>query len=187
MFPNLNQEESQNKGQKFWAKFTTKDRILVCCMALGLVFVITGFVMQFIHVAQAKAVSKDELELGARTAAALTAAGGISDDADKSYIAQSINLSKTVTDEEKIYIPVQQATANTSVQQTVSDVEVTLSPNTISINTATSTQLETLPRIGAVTAQKIINGRPYVSVNDLISKKILSEGVFEEISKMISI
>lgn len=54
----------------------------------------------------------------------------------------------------------------------------------IDINTATSDQLVSVPGIGAATAKKIINGRPYASVADL-SKAGLSAKQVQELSPML--
>ncbi len=54
------------------------------------------------------------------------------------------------------------------------------------INIATQVELETLPKIGEVTARKIILGRPYGQIEELVIKKIVTEKVFLEISSWIS-
>jgi len=56
----------------------------------------------------------------------------------------------------------------------------------ININTASSEDLDSLPGVGPVTADKIINGRPYQTINDLIDRKILTNKVFSQIKDKIS-
>jgi DNA uptake protein ComE-like DNA-binding protein len=41
--------------------------------------------------------------------------------------------------------------------------------------------LRTIPGIGEAYAKKIIAGRPYKGKNELVSKKVLPEGVYEKI------
>ena len=57
----------------------------------------------------------------------------------------------------------------------------------ININTSSQSQLEILPGIGPVTAQKIILGRPYGSVDELLGKKIVGTKVFDQIKERISV
>jgi len=48
----------------------------------------------------------------------------------------------------------------------------------VDINSASKTELKTLPGIDDATADKIIAGRPYLSKADLVSENIVSSGVF---------
>lgn len=55
------------------------------------------------------------------------------------------------------------------------------------INIATQVELEALPKIGEVTAGKIINGRPFGTTYELVERKILGEKAYEEIKDLISV
>jgi competence protein ComEA len=61
------------------------------------------------------------------------------------------------------------------------------SSSKISINSASEKELDTLPGIGEVTAQKIIQGRPYTSIEELKNKKIVKPTVYEKIKDLIAI
>jgi competence protein ComEA len=55
----------------------------------------------------------------------------------------------------------------------------------IDINTATETELRTIPGIGEAYAKKIIAGRPYRAKNELVQKKILPQGVYDKVKDQI--
>jgi len=56
----------------------------------------------------------------------------------------------------------------------------------IDINSATLTDLKSLPGIGTAYARKIVEGRPYTSVDDLKARKVLSNGIYDKIRERIS-
>lgn len=112
---------------------------------------------------------------------ALVASGGLSADANRDYVAKNINLAIKLTDGAKIYIPL----ISESINQ-VQSVNPELKTGLININTASSESLDGLPGIGQVTAQKIINNRPYSSTNDLLDKKVVSTKVFSQIKDKIT-
>jgi len=55
----------------------------------------------------------------------------------------------------------------------------------LDINSATTTQLEGLPGIGKAYAEKIVKGRPYKGKDELVSKKIVPEGVYTKVKDLI--
>ena len=48
-------------------------------------------------------------------------------------------------------------------------------------------ELETLTGVGPVTAQKIIENRPYLGIEDLISKKVVNQSTFTNIKDNIEL
>lgn len=117
---------------------------------------------------------------------ALISSGGFSSFADRAWVAKNLNLALKVTDGQKIYIPREGELITTSDQSTLgSSTSISSSSDLININTASEKDLDSLPGIGPVTAGKIINNRPYVTINELLDKKTLSQKVFDQIKDNI--
>jgi competence protein ComEA len=115
----------------------------------------------------------------------LVAAGGLSAQADRKYIAKNLNLATKLTDGAKIYIPIiGEAVSVVSVPNSSSGIVV---GTLVNINTSSESQLDELPGVGPVTAQKIIAGRPYNSINDLLNKKVVNTKVFNQIKDKITL
>jgi DNA uptake protein ComE-like DNA-binding protein len=55
----------------------------------------------------------------------------------------------------------------------------------IDINSATEAQLSTLPGIAKARSEAIIKGRPYKGKDELLSKKILPENVYNDVKDKI--
>ncbi len=55
----------------------------------------------------------------------------------------------------------------------------------IDLNSASVKELRSLPGIGTVNARKIVAGRPYESVDDLRTRKILPKATFEKIQDRV--
>ena len=114
-------------------------------------------------------------------------AGGLSEAADQEFFARNFNLAQVVGDQEKIYIPSMWEVSmgyfieSRSLKEDISEF------NKISINDATLEELDTLPSVGKVTGQKIIDNRPYGALQELIDRKIISENLLEKLEDLIEI
>lgn len=149
-----------------------------------------------------------EVSPGARLKDVIERAGGLSAAADSLYVARNYNLAKFVGDQEKIYIPytwdiingtfVEQkrileylqplySTNSSTALSTVKEPAPQSSLLTISINESSKEELETLSGVGPVTAQKIIDNRPYLTLDELISKKVINSATFEKIKNNINL
>lgn len=110
----------------------------------------------------------------------LITAGGMTPKANRTYVSQNINLAQKVYDGLKIYIP--EINGNLTNPSNLSNLS-----NLVNINTGTSSQLDTLPGVGEATATKIINGRPYQNISQLVEMHIVSQSVFTKIKDLISL
>ncbi|HEY0161078.1 MAG TPA: helix-hairpin-helix domain-containing protein [Edaphobacter sp.] len=55
----------------------------------------------------------------------------------------------------------------------------------LDINTATPDQLKAIPGIGDAYSKRIIDGRPYTAKNQLVSRGILPQGVYDKVKDQI--
>jgi len=124
-----------------------------------------------------------QLDKGARIGQAITRAGGYRLGVDDRSVAQEINLAKKLQDEDKIYIPFESDAIITVAKAQLDGA----ASSSVSLNSATQAELETLAGIGEVRAKDIIAGRPYSQLSDLVEQKILSNTVFEQLQDQISL
>jgi competence protein ComEA len=124
-----------------------------------------------------------KLKADSRVQDALVAAGGMSEDADREKVEKTLNLAQKLTDGIKLYIP----SVGEADQPSATSGGGEAGSGIVSINNATQGQLEDLPGIGAVTAEKIIDNRPYGSLQELVDKKAVGASVFEKIKEKISL
>ncbi|MBI4100099.1 ComEA family DNA-binding protein [Candidatus Microgenomates bacterium] len=113
----------------------------------------------------------------------LITAGGVSAKADRNYLAKTINLAQRVVDGQKVYIPFADEVGESNLSNYSDSSNLS---HLVNVNTASSSELDTLPGIGPVTAAKIVAGRPYQKTSDLVSKKVVTNSVFQKIKDKIS-
>ena len=120
---------------------------------------------------------------GSRIVDALAAAGGLSSEADRDFLSKTINLSQVITDGMKVYVkPI--GDDKGKMEQTGGVGEI---GEIIYINSASKEELESLWGVGEVRAEAIIAGRPYSSVEELLTKKILPKNVVERNRSKLSL
>lgn len=134
-----------------------------------------------------------KLPSGSRVEDLLIVSGGLSANADRDFVERNVNRATKILDGQKLYIPklgeqsnVLSARTNGG-DQTVSQTFLTDNGKTVNINTASLSELDTLPGIGQTYGQKIIEHRPYSNVQELLSKEVLTKSVYEKIKSKISI
>lgn len=132
------------------------------------------------------------LETGDRIIDLLESAGGFSKSADKVYINRQFNLAKRLSDGDQLYIPTTAETKKqfvTKFEEAGNAILITTneSQGLISINSSTQNKLMELLGVGEVRAGKIIENRPYGSLDELVSKSVISESLFNEIGGFIKL
>lgn len=125
-----------------------------------------------------------ELLSGSRINDLLIMAGGLSAKANRNWIEVNLNKAQKLKDGDKVYIPL--AEESTITKETVPGVTTDVSSK-ININTASLAELDTLWGVGQITAQKIVDNRPYQKIEELVSKKIIPQSTFQKISNKLSV
>ena len=129
-----------------------------------------------------------ELPAGSRLNNLLKLANGLSDQADTDYFSRNFNLARYIQDQEKVYIPSLDERAKGLFSENLNGQ--TNNPNSesgkININTASTEELDVLPGIGQITAQKIIDNQPYKTIDELLDKKVVKQNIFDSIKNQIT-
>jgi competence protein ComEA len=126
------------------------------------------------------------LPLGSRVADALDAAGGTRGDVDLA----SLNLARVLLDGEQVLVGVEPA-----VPPVLSDPtsEGSTGPPgaPVNLNTATEVELDTLPGVGPVTAQAILDWRAehggFTAVDELLEVSGIGEVTMEELRPLVTV
>lgn len=131
-----------------------------------------------------------QLDDGARVNDLLIKAGGLSADADRDWVNKNINLAQKLTDGNKVYIPQKGELESAKTNLIISEQTTGITANSsqkININTATASELDGLWGIGEKRAADIINNRPYQTTEELVSRKVIPQSIFEKIKNNITI
>ncbi|QQS39323.1 ComEA family DNA-binding protein [Candidatus Woesebacteria bacterium] len=134
-----------------------------------------------------------KVDSGLRIADTIEIAGGLKESADNEWIDKVLNRASFVEDGQKIYIPyagkqTSNGSANKSEDyQSISSVNNAVNEQLVNINTSSAKELEALWGIGQVTAQNIIEQRPYSNVEDLLTRKIIKSNVYERNKDLLTV
>lgn len=142
---------------------------------------------------------------GDRVIDAVKKAGGFNGNTSLEYVARSINLSKVLINNQKIYIPSKEELLCELKPFTLKEEEIitqepeenappeediTNNPvenDCININSASITELDSLTGIGPSTAQKIIDSRPYNLITDLLKVSGIGQATYDKFKNNICI
>lgn len=119
---------------------------------------------------------------GSRIEDAIQTAGGLSGSADLDKISQTINRAAPLLDGGKLYIP--KKGAGESVSSSSQD-PLGSAIRLVNVNSASQSEIEALSGIGPVIAQKIINSRPYQTLEELVTRKVLGQSLFEKLKTQL--
>jgi len=145
-----------------------------------------------------------EIAADERVEGALNAAGGLSDRADRDWVAKNLNLAAKLHDGDKLYITEVGETAapsSVSTPTTASPLPFTgvvsggsnaSNCSSVNINTASAgTLADCLPGIGATKAQSIVKYREehggFKSIEEIKNVSGIAEGTFAKIKDQISV
>lgn len=133
-----------------------------------------------------------ELKEGDRVIDVLKVCGGLSVEADRSWVDQNINRARPLKDGEKIYIPSKLESEKLKVKSVDGSKQILGSINQmVNINKATVAELDRLPGVGPAIAQRIIDYRQekggFVSVEEIKLVSGIGDKMFENIKDLIEI
>lgn len=130
------------------------------------------------------------LPAGSRVGDAIAAAGGYGPRVDASRAAAELNLAALVTDGDRIVVPARGDVVAIASGSGDGGSGGGTGGGLVDINTATTAELDALPGIGPVTAQKILDARaekPFASVDELRERKIVGAATFEKLRDLVTV
>lgn len=124
-----------------------------------------------------------ELEKDKRIEDLLISSGGLTFKSDKTWVEKNLNRAQKLVDGQKVYIP---RLGEIREIREIGGIKTTENVESkININSASLKELDSLSGIGEVRAQAIIDNRPYGTIEELVSKKVVPKSVFEKIKESI--
>ena len=114
-------------------------------------------------------------------------AGGFAiSEIDGWWLQKNLNLAEVLIDGQKYYVPFKEENNDSRTSGGVTE-ETSILGGLVAINKAPLNELTTLEGIGEVRAQKIIDSRPYTSIDELVTKDVLTTNMYEKIKNMLSL
>lgn len=170
--------------------FSSEDKVEVLNSATEANNITAEIVVEISGAVEKTGVYK--LKTGARIDDLLISAGGLSATADRDWVEKNVNRAAKLLDGQKLYIyhsgeVSAKSSGGIKLDQGVLGVSNQNISDLVNINTASQSELEKLVGIGPVYAQKIIEQRPYSTIEELVSKGAISQKVLEKIKNAITV
>lgn len=121
---------------------------------------------------------------GSRVGDAVAAAGGYAPTVDAGAVARDLNLAALLSDGQKVVVPDRSAPGPGQPSGGAA------SGGLVDLNRATASELDALPGIGPVTAQKILDARavqPFSRPEELLERKIVGQATWEKIRDLVTV
>jgi competence protein ComEA len=133
-----------------------------------------------------------QLATGSRVGDAIAAAGGYGPRVDAERAGRELNLAAELHDGDRIVVPSRDDPASGAGQQASGAATGSGggAGGLVDLNSATAAELDELPGVGPVTAQKIIDARaekPFASVDELRERKIVGASTFEKLRDLVTV
>jgi competence protein ComEA len=137
------------------------------------------------------------LPAGARVGDAIAAAGGYAPTVDVGRAAGEVNLAARVSDGDHVHVPAMgdapattTGTADGTADGGSQAVAAGAAPGLVDVNRASASELDALPGIGPVTADKIIKARataPFRTVQELRDRKVVTAATYAKIAPLVTV
>jgi len=107
-----------------------------------------------------------------------------------------VNRAAKLADGQKIFIPkagesdwqtAGESAKNLEGSKVYQNVQGSNTSKLVNINTASLQELDSLPGIGPVYGQSIIDHRPYSKVEELVTKGAVKQSVYEKIKDLVTV
>jgi competence protein ComEA len=133
------------------------------------------------------------LDPGARVGDAIDAAGGFGPRVDVERVGAELNLAATLTDGQQVRVPSRDdpvVPAGGGGGAGPGAGSGAGAGGLVNLNTASASELDTLPGIGPVTAAKILESRatqPFTTVQELRERGLVGEKTFESLKALVTV